>query len=228
MGGLYLNKTDTPAQQHGGSERLSATSIVSPYIVPLMIDPLSCTSEGQRSHLAMALNAQDISKRIYAEINVWVLPIKPTRGIMWPPPSRDNSAVHQNTRAVQHLQSNHLKPAPSSALTSIWTWLAEALLVCVCACGNKWVYSSSIYLVKQPILLPKLVRDYLFVTLATPSSCFTFSALGALLREGEKAVIDRATVAKWKHGHWRTTRNKDLLSWTSQVHLGYRCVGLFW
>lgn len=52
---------------------------------------------------------------------------------------------------------------------------------------------------KQPILLPKLVRDYLFVTLATPSSCFTFSALGALLREGEKAVIDRATqVAKMK------------------------------
>lgn len=43
-----------------------------------------------------------------------------------------------------------------------------------------WLQSSSIYLVKQPVLLPKLVRDSLiFVTLSTPSSCFTFSALGS-------------------------------------------------
>lgn len=147
------------------------------------------------------------------------------------PPSHDNSTSQrrapEHKTGVQHLQSNHLKPAPSSAWTGIWRCLAGALLVCVCVCGNKWFYSSSIYLVKQPILLPKLVRDYLFVTLATPSSCFTFSALGALLREGEKAVIDRATQeAEWKHVHWRTTRNKeDLLS--SQVPLGYRCVGLY-
>lgn len=63
----------------------------------------------------------------------------------------------------------------------------------VCVCGSTWFESSSIYLVKQPILLPKLVRDYLFVTFSTPSSCFTFSALEKLLREGEKAVTDRAT-----------------------------------
>lgn len=117
MGGLYLNKTDTPAQQHGGSERLSATSIVSPYIVPLMIDPLSCTSEGQRSHLAMALNAQDISKRIYAEINVWVLPIKPTRGIMWPPPSRDNST--QQCRAPEHKSCAAPPEQPSQACAKL-------------------------------------------------------------------------------------------------------------
>lgn len=56
--------------------------------------------------------------------------------------------------------------------------------------------SSSIFLLKQPILLPKLVRDslYLFVTLSTPSSCFIFSALGELgelLREGETGVIHK-------------------------------------
>lgn len=145
-------------------------------------------------------------------------------------PTVHDGAVHQNTSqmcstsraTVSRLrQAQHQQASEGAWPKPCW---------CVCACGNIWFDSSSIYLVKQPILLPKLVRDYLFVTLATPSSCFTFSALGALLREGEKAVIDRATqVAKWKHVHWRTTRNKeDLLSWTSLVHLGYRCVGLFW
>lgn len=230
MGGLYLNKTDT----HSNTVALNVSPppASSLHISFLWWSTHSHAHQRDREATSPWPSTRRISVNVYMlrsmyecyRLNLHVGSCDP------PPPATTvpNSAVHQNTRAVQHLQSNHLKPAPSSALTSIWTWLAEALLVCVCACGNKWVYSSSIYLVKQPILLPKLVRDYLFVTLATPSSCFTFSALGALLREGEKAVIDRATVAKWKHGHWRTTRNKDLLSWTSQVHLGYRCVGLFW
>lgn len=70
--------------------------------------------------------------------------------------------------------------------------LQSPAFVCVRVGANDFK-SSSVYLVKQPILLPKLVRDYLFVTFSTPSSCFTFSALEELLREGEKAVTDRAT-----------------------------------
>lgn len=71
MGGFKHNKTPQRINTVALNDSPPpASSLNISFLVLLMIDPLSCTSEGQRSHLVMALNVQDISKRIYAEINV--------------------------------------------------------------------------------------------------------------------------------------------------------------